>query len=145
MKTQSTHICRLLNVPKITRFLGGPNRPEICVWETKFNFKDLAWNRAQNFWVYSELLSFFSSVHIADFWQSFWVIWENGSNWSNLRLKWVFLHLEGWKTTMYHIYTWYTHLHVQGRYVPKKAYLDIWGQFFFFFFLHLFMTQGSGQ
>ena len=39
----------------------------------------------QKFWVYSEFLSF--SVCIADFWQTFWVIWENGSNWSNLRLK----------------------------------------------------------
>ena len=42
MKTQNTHICRLLNVPKITRFLGRPNRPKICVWGTKFNFKDWA-------------------------------------------------------------------------------------------------------
>ena len=33
----------------------------------------------QNFWVFS--------FYIADFWQTFWVIWENGSNWSNLRLK----------------------------------------------------------
>ena len=33
----------------------------------------------QNFWVFS--------VNIADFWQTFWVIWENGSSWSNLRLK----------------------------------------------------------
>ena len=30
---------------------------------------------------------FVFSVNIADFWQTFWVIWENGSNWSNLRLK----------------------------------------------------------
>ena len=33
----------------------------------------------QNFWVFS--------LYIADFWQTFWVIWENGSNWSNLRLR----------------------------------------------------------
>ena len=33
----------------------------------------------QNFWVFS--------FYIADFWQTFWVIWENGSSWSNLRLK----------------------------------------------------------
>ena len=33
----------------------------------------------QNFWVFS--------FYIADFWQTFWVIWENGSNWSNSRLK----------------------------------------------------------
>ena len=36
----------------------------------------------QNFWVFS--------FYIADFWQTFWVIWENGSNWSNLRLKMSF-------------------------------------------------------
>ena len=35
--------------------------------------------RAQNFWVFS--------FHIADFWQTFWVIWKKGSNWSNLRLN----------------------------------------------------------
>ena len=29
-----------LHVPKITRFLGEPNRPKICVRGTKFNFKD---------------------------------------------------------------------------------------------------------
>ena len=40
VKTQNTHICRLLNVLRITHFLGGPNRPKICVWGTKFNFKD---------------------------------------------------------------------------------------------------------
>ena len=34
------YIWRLLNVPKITRFLGGPNRPKICVRGTKINFKD---------------------------------------------------------------------------------------------------------
>ena len=33
----------------------------------------------QNFWVFS--------VYIADFWQTFWVIWENRSKWSNLRLN----------------------------------------------------------
>ena len=33
----------------------------------------------QNFWVFS--------VYIADFWQTFQVIWENWSNWSKLRLK----------------------------------------------------------
>ena len=32
----------------------------------------------QNFWVYSEFLSFL--FYIADFWRTFWVIWENGSN-----------------------------------------------------------------
>ena len=30
---------------------------------------------------------FFSSIYIADFWQKFFVISENGSNWSNLRLN----------------------------------------------------------
>ena len=30
------------NVPKIMRFLGGPNTPNICVRGTKFNFKDWA-------------------------------------------------------------------------------------------------------
>ena len=40
---------------------------------------------AQNFWVFS--------FYIADFWQTFWVIWENGSNWSNLRLKMSFFAL----------------------------------------------------
>ena len=39
----------------------------------------------QNFWVFS--------FYIADFWQTFWVIWENGSNWSNLRLKMSFFAL----------------------------------------------------
>ena len=39
----------------------------------------------QNLCIYSEFLSFL--FYIADFWQTFWVIWENGSNWSNLRLK----------------------------------------------------------
>ena len=39
----------------------------------------------QNFWVFS--------FYIADFWQTFWVIWENGSNWSNLRLKLSFFAL----------------------------------------------------
>ena len=34
---------------------------------------------AQNCWVFS--------VNIADFWHTFWVIWENGWSWSNLRLK----------------------------------------------------------
>ena len=33
----------------------------------------------QNFWVFS--------FYIADFWQTFWVIWEHGSNWSNLMLN----------------------------------------------------------
>ena len=35
--------------------------------------------KTHNFWVFS--------FYIADFWQTFWVIWENGSSWSNLRLK----------------------------------------------------------
>ena len=39
----------------------------------------------QNFWVFS--------FYIADFWQTFWVIRENGSNWSNLRLKMSFFPL----------------------------------------------------
>ena len=39
----------------------------------------------QYFWVFS--------FYIADFWQTFWVIWENGSNWSNLRLKMSFFAL----------------------------------------------------
>ena len=30
---------------------------------------------------------------IAEFWQTFWVIWENGSYWSNLRLKMSFFAL----------------------------------------------------
>ena len=38
-------------------------------------------------------ISEFFSVYIADFWQTFWVIWENGSNWSNLRLKMSFFAL----------------------------------------------------
>ena len=44
---------------------------------------------AQKFWVYSEFLSFFSlySRLLADFLS----IWENGSNWSNLRLKMSFV------------------------------------------------------
>ena len=60
---------------------------------------------AQNFWVYSEFLSFFFVLYsriLADF--------------LSLLGKWVklikfeaenefFLHLEGWKTTKYHIYT----------------------------------------
>ena len=29
-----------LHVPIIMRFLGGPNRPKICVVGTKFDFKD---------------------------------------------------------------------------------------------------------
>ena len=45
----------------------------------------------QNFWVYSEFLSFL--FYIAEFWLTFWVIWENGSNWSNLRLKMSFFAL----------------------------------------------------
>ena len=40
---------------------------------------------AQNFWVFS--------FYIAEFWQTFWVFWENGSNWSNLRLKMSFFAL----------------------------------------------------
>ena len=59
---------------------------------------------AQNFWVYSDFLSLLRiseftqnfwvfSFYIADFWQTFWVIWENGSNWSNLRLKMSFFAL----------------------------------------------------
>ena len=39
----------------------------------------------QNFWVFS--------FYIAEFWQTFWVFWENGSNWSNLRLKMSFFAL----------------------------------------------------
>ena len=39
----------------------------------------------QNFWVFS--------FYIAEFWHTFWVIWENGSNWSNLRLKMSFFAL----------------------------------------------------
>ena len=35
----------------------------------------------------ADFLSFFSSIYKAEFWQTFCVIWENGSNWSNLRLK----------------------------------------------------------
>ena len=30
----------LLHMPKLPRFLGGPNWPKICVWGTKCNFKD---------------------------------------------------------------------------------------------------------
>ena len=50
----------------------GPNRLRISEF-------------TQNFWVFS--------FYIADFWQTFWVIWENGSNWSNLRLKMSFFAL----------------------------------------------------
>ena len=38
-------------------------------------------------------ISWVFSVYIADFWQTFWVIWENGSNWSNLRLNMSFFAL----------------------------------------------------
>ena len=38
-------------------------------------------------------ISEFFSVYIADFWQTSWVIWENGSNWSNLRPKMSFFAL----------------------------------------------------
>ena len=59
---------------------------------------------AQNFWVYSEFLSLLRiseftqnfwvfSFYIADFWQTFWVIWENGSNQIKLRLKMNFVAL----------------------------------------------------
>ena len=41
--------------------------------------------KTQNFWVFL--------FYIADFWQTFWVIWENGSNWLNLRLKMSFFAL----------------------------------------------------
>ena len=50
----------------------------------------------QIFWVFL--------VYIADFWQTFWVIWENGSNWSNLRLRISVSALGSLKTTIYHIY-----------------------------------------
>ena len=38
-------------------------------------------------------ISEFFLFYIADFWQIFWVISENGSNWSNLRLKMSFFAL----------------------------------------------------
>ena len=41
-KTQNTHCCRWLNLSKFTCFLGGPNRPKICVGRTKSDFKDRA-------------------------------------------------------------------------------------------------------
>ena len=41
-KTQNTHFCRWLNLSKFTRFLGGPNRPTICVGRTKPDFEDRA-------------------------------------------------------------------------------------------------------
>ena len=39
-KTQNTHFCRWLNLSKHMRFLGGPNRPKICVGRTKPDIKD---------------------------------------------------------------------------------------------------------
>ena len=65
----------------------------ICHWH--FNGQDQSPQPTQNFWVYSEILSF--SFYIAEFWHTFWVIWENGSNWSNLRLKMSFVALGGLK------------------------------------------------
>ena len=54
-----------------------------CMWSRKVHPRDFNRLRisefTQNFWAFS--------FYIADFWQTFWVIWENGSNWSNLRLK----------------------------------------------------------
>ena len=45
-KGQSKHkirtFFRWLNLSKFTRFLGGPNRPKICVGRTKPDFKDRA-------------------------------------------------------------------------------------------------------
>ena len=57
----------------------------------------------QNFWVYSEFLSFFVlySRLLADF-LSHLGKWVKSNPWG---WKWNFLLLEGWKTTMYHIYT----------------------------------------
>ena len=51
----------------------------------------------QNFWVFS--------VYIADFWQTFWVIWENRSKWSNLMLNMSIPTLGRLKPTKYHIFT----------------------------------------
>ena len=39
------HFGRWLNLSKFTRFLGGPNRPKICVGRTKPDFKDQASSR----------------------------------------------------------------------------------------------------
>ena len=47
----------------------------------------------QNFWVFS--------VYIADFWQTFWVIWEKGQNDQIWGWKWAFLHLKRLKNQNY--------------------------------------------
>ena len=54
----------------------------------------------QNFWVYTEFLSFFVSYSRLS--ESFGKMGQIDQIWG---WKWVFLHLEGWKTTKYHIYT----------------------------------------
>ena len=55
-------------------FLDSKRHPNIF-WiraSTRLRFSEFT----QNFWVFS-----------ADFWQTFWVIWVNESDWSNLRLN----------------------------------------------------------
>ena len=44
VKIQSTHFQCFLNMPKFTRFLGGPNGPKICARRTKTDFKERACN-----------------------------------------------------------------------------------------------------
>ena len=82
-------------MPSVKRFEAGtltgfPGAPPSAVKNVNW-FQPRASSRlrisafTQNFWVFL--------FYIADFWQTFWVIWENGSNWSNLRLRMSFFAL----------------------------------------------------
>ena len=81
------------NVPSLQQMLEFANKvPDDGIDNTIYQFwkvTRISMNQSpqptQNFWVFS--------FYIADFWQTFWVIWENGSNWSNLRLKMKFFAL----------------------------------------------------
>ena len=56
-------------------------------------------------WAQRPQLAQFFSVYVADFWQTFWDLGKIGQNDQIRGWICVFLHLEGWKPTKYHIFT----------------------------------------
>ena len=67
------HFFSLITSPVGHSWGVSQSSPEITkVWSRAFSRLRIS-AFTQNFWVFS--------FYIADFWQTFWVIWENGSNW----------------------------------------------------------------
>ena len=94
-----------LSIPNMwikNRAPAPPSGSELLFSILRLHEKRLLWTTkqspqpTQNFWVFS--------LYIADFLtsESFGKMGQIGQIWG---WKWAFLHLEGWKTTKYHIYT----------------------------------------